>query len=235
MASPARLCSANSSGVTQRSTGRWSFVGCRYWPIVTRSQPASRRSASASVTSDGRLAHPQDEVRLRDLARRGGVRRSAARRASGRSRTPAGSGRAAVGPSPGCARTRRAAASITVAMSRSPPLKSVGSTSTPQPGTASRTARIVAAQIRAPPSGRSSRATPVTTTNRSPICRTAEAIRAGSSSSTGSGAPSSRRRSRSGACTGRPGSGTSPRAPPSIRRCSGTSPPRTRCAGRGHA
>ncbi len=72
-------------------------------------------------------------------------------------------------------------------MSRSPPLKSVGSTSTPQSGTASRIARIVEAQILAPPSGRSSRATPVTTTKRSPISRTASAIFAGSSSSTASG------------------------------------------------
>ena len=46
---------------------------------------------------------------------------------------------------------------------------------------------LVAAQIRAPPSGRSSRATPVTTTNRRPISRTASAILVGSSSSTASG------------------------------------------------
>ena len=85
-----------------------------------------------------------------------------------------------------CANTS-GVASITVAMSRSPPLKSVGSTSTPHPGTASRTARMVAAQILAPPSVRSSRATPVRTTKRSPSLRTADAMRAGSSSSTGSG------------------------------------------------
>ena len=39
--------------------------------------------------------------------------------------------------------------------------------------------------------------------------------------------PSSRRRTRTGACTGRRGSGTSPRAPPSTRRCSGSRPPRS--------
>ena len=72
-------------------------------------------------------------------------------------------------------------------MSRSPPLKSDGKTSTPIPGTAARTARIAEAQMRAPPSSRSSRATPVSTTYRSPISPTASAILTGSPSSTGFG------------------------------------------------
>ena len=204
--------------------------------LTHRHQVAARRRAdprAPRTTSSGRLAHPEDEVGLRDLAGRGAASRSAGPRASGRSRTPGGSGRADAGTvSRLCANTS-GSASITVAMSRSPPLKSVGSTSTPHPGTASRTARMVAAQIRAPPSGRSSRATPVSTTNRSPICLHGLAIRSGSSSSTGSGravitSQKPQRRVHSIAQDQERGLAL----PPSTHRCSGTSPPRRPCAGR---
>ena len=57
------------------------------------------------------------------------------------------------------------------------------------PGLVSRIARIVSAKIREPPSGRSSRATLVTTTCSSRIAPTASATRRGSSSSNHVGRP----------------------------------------------
>ena len=57
------------------------------------------------------------------------------------------------------------------------------------PGLRSRIARIVSAKIGAPPSGRSSRATLVTTTCSRPIAPTASATRRGSSSSNQVGRP----------------------------------------------
>ena len=59
----------------------------------------------------------------------------------------------------------------------------------PIPGDVARIALIVSAKIRAPPSGRSSRATLVTTTCSSPSAPTASATRRGSSSSNQVGRP----------------------------------------------
>ena len=67
------------------------------------------------------------------------------------------------------------------------PLQSGMSTSTDTPGVRARIARITAANSAAPPSGRSSRATAVTTANRSPMRSTASATRSGSIGSVGSG------------------------------------------------
>ena len=72
---------------------------------------------------------------------------------------------------------------------RSGPARSDGSTSTRQRGAAARIARTVCAIVSAPPSGRSSRATIVTTTWRRPICTTDSATRRGSSASTLPGSP----------------------------------------------
>ena len=63
------------------------------------------------------------------------------------------------------------------------------STSTRHSGTRPRIWRIVSAKIDAPPSGRSSRSTEVTTAYLSPIASTASATRRGSAVSAGSGRP----------------------------------------------
>ena len=155
---------------------------------VAENEPQDRIQGRADLTHafcqrwDPRL----DRLTLRQLEkwRRRAVRRP---RGNGRSRTPAGPGRAGGERSRGCARTRRARLPARWRCRVSPPLKSLGSTSMPASGTASRTRRTVSAHIAAPPSGRSSRATPVSTTNLRPIRATASAIRAGSSRSTGSG------------------------------------------------
>ena len=68
-------------------------------------------------------------------------------------------------------------------------VKSGVSTSTAHDGARARIARIVAANIPAPPSGRSSRSTEVTTQWRSSICSTAFATRSGSARSSRSGTP----------------------------------------------
>ncbi len=86
--------------------------------------------------------------------------------------------------------------------------------------------------MRAPPSGRSSRATPGE--HDEPQAHRAHRLRdaRGFILVDGIGLrASSRRRTRIGGCTWRRGGGTSPRAPPSTRRCSGTTPPRTPCGG----
>ena len=80
-------------------------------------------------------------------------------------------------------------ASMTICKRSSEPSKSGMSTSIPIPGLRSRIWRIVAAKIDAPPSGRSSRATEVTTTCSSRIAATASATRRGSSSSNQVGRP----------------------------------------------
>ena len=69
------------------------------------------------------------------------------------------------------------------------PLKSGTSTSTVHSGTRALIASAVRAKCPAPPSGRSSRSTEVTTTWRSPSRATASATRCGSSGSTASGRP----------------------------------------------
>ncbi len=69
------------------------------------------------------------------------------------------------------------------------PLKSGINTSTPVSGLSFLMARTVSAYNHAPPSGRSSRATPVTVEYRSPMARTDSATRRGSSRSSGSGFP----------------------------------------------
>ena len=50
-ASPTAFKRANFSGVTNSSTFRWRFVGCRYWPIVKMSTPIARASSIACSTS----------------------------------------------------------------------------------------------------------------------------------------------------------------------------------------
>ena len=68
-------------------------------------------------------------------------------------------------------------------------LKSGISSSTPQPGTAAWISRAVCAYSHAPPSPRSSRATPVTVAYASPIVATDPATRRGSPVSSGCGRP----------------------------------------------
>ena len=80
-------------------------------------------------------------------------------------------------------------ASMTVRSGASSPLKSGIRTSTPMSGLRARISRIVAAKAPAPPSGRSSRATLVTTTWSSRMALTASATRRGSSSSNQVGLP----------------------------------------------
>ncbi|MFO0751739.1 MAG: hypothetical protein U0411_00255 [Thermodesulfovibrionales bacterium] len=79
------------------------------------------------------------------------------------------------------ARTRRSASPS--------PRKSGTSTSTRAAGSRLLTARIVEANCAAPPSGRSSRVTEVTTTYRRPSSAAASATRSGSWGSTAAGAP----------------------------------------------
>jgi hypothetical protein len=80
-------------------------------------------------------------------------------------------------------------ASNTSPSSSSRLLKSGMSSSTPVPGLSAWICRTVSAYSHAPPSGRSSRATPVTVEYRSPIVRTDSATRRGSSRSSSSGRP----------------------------------------------
>ncbi len=80
-------------------------------------------------------------------------------------------------------------ASATVARSRSTPLKSGMSTSTVVLGLSRRSAVMAAAKWLAPPSGRSSRLTLVTTMYSSESALTARARFSGSSGSSGGGAP----------------------------------------------
>jgi hypothetical protein len=72
-------------------------------------------------------------------------------------------------------------ASKTSCSSAGVPLKSGMSSSTPMPGRAAWIWRTVSAYSQAPPSGRSSRATPVTVAYFRPICATDSATRRGSS------------------------------------------------------
>jgi hypothetical protein len=78
---------------------------------------------------------------------------------------------------------------MTIWSRESAPSKSGISTSMPMPGLVSRIRVIVSAKMRAPPSGRSSRATEVTTTCSSPSAPIASATRRGSSSSNQVGRP----------------------------------------------
>ena len=73
--SPSACCanSTNSSGRTQRSTGWWRADGRRYWVMVTMSQPASCRSASAVRTSSG--VSPRPRMRLLLVTRPKSTRR----------------------------------------------------------------------------------------------------------------------------------------------------------------
>src|SRR5213592_3706167 len=80
-------------------------------------------------------------------------------------------------------------ASTTIRSARSLPLKSGMSTSTDVSGVRWRISAMHAANISAPPCGRSSRSTLVMTTCFSSICRTASARRAGSPVSRGVGVP----------------------------------------------
>ncbi|MCY1434014.1 hypothetical protein D9M71_500580 [compost metagenome] len=52
----------NSSGLTQRFTGRWLRVGCRYWPRVRMSTPMARRSSMVSMISSS--VSPRPSIRL---------------------------------------------------------------------------------------------------------------------------------------------------------------------------
>src|SRR5674476_813928 len=87
-----------------------------------------------------------------------------------------------------CARTSGRAPK-TSASSSGTALKSGISSSTPVPGLRACTWRTVSAYSQAPPSGRSSRATPVTVEYRRPMVRTDSATRRGSSASKAAGLP----------------------------------------------
>ena len=176
-------------------------VGCRYWPIVTMSTPAPRRSRRRARDLLGRLAHAEDQVGLRDLPGSMPLREAEHLERALVAERGTDPCRAAGARSRGCARTRWGPASNTVAMSGSPPLKSLGETSTSMPGTASRHARIASAQIAAPPStgrrapppsARHSAAPSGRRSRRSGPVPADRAVRAW---------PSSRRRTRIVACT----------------------------------
>ena len=141
--------------------GAWSRVGRRYWPRVTMSTPAARRSASTARISASVSPRPS----MRPLLVTWPGRRARARRAR------RGCGvvalRAQRGNSRGAISTLwlntsgRAAAT---ARGRAVALEVGREHLDPGPGRRSRTARTVAANWPAPPSARSSRATAVSTT-----------------------------------------------------------------------
>ncbi len=87
-----------------------------------------------------------------------------------------------------CARTSGRAPKTSASRSASA-LKSGMSSSTPQPGMAAWISRQTCAYSQAPPSARSSRATPVTVAYFRPIAATDSATRRGSPSSSGAGLP----------------------------------------------
>ena len=183
------------------------------------------------------LAHPQDQVRLRDLARAEALRDPqhleravvAERGTDPVVQAPA--------PSRGCGRTRRARPSITVAMSRLPALEVARQHLDAAAGDRRADRRgSPAAQIAAPPSGRSSRATPVS--DDVPQAHRAHGVGdprgLGLVHGLGLG----------GHHVAEPAPARALRAEdqerrlallPAFVRCWGTSPPRTRCGGRGRA
>ncbi len=185
-ASASSRSSTNSSGLTHRSTGWCRGVGRRYCVMVSSSHPASRRSRMAPVISC--RSSPSPRIRL-DF-----VTSPASRAARSTS-----SERAYLNPglmprkmrgtvSMLCARTSGRAPKTSASRSASA-LKSGMSSSTRQPGMAAWISRQTCAYSQAPPSARSSRATPVTVAYFRPIAATDSATRRGSPSSSGAGLP----------------------------------------------
>ena len=135
-------------------------------------------------------------------------------------------------PSRGCARTRRARPRSRSRCRASPPLKSVGSTSTPAAGDrrADRTDR------RGPDRGAAVGEVVARHAGEDDVAQAHRAHGVGDPrglvlvDGVGLGGHHVAEPAPAGALRSR-GSGRSPRAPPSTRRCSGTSPPRTRCGG----
>ena len=144
---------------THRSTGWWRAEGRRYCVIVTSSQPASCRSRSACVDLRPGLAHAQDQVGLGhqpEVPRLGEhvQRPVVAERRPDPLEDPRH--RLDVVGQHLAARRRRPRRA-----GPGRPLKSGIRFSTPVPGFSSWITRTVSAYSQAPPSGRSSRATPV--------------------------------------------------------------------------
>ncbi len=178
--------SPNSSGVTHRSTGWCNGDGRRYCVMVSRSHRAARRSAMAAVISSRRS--PMPSIRLDLVTSPASFACSST--ASERSYLKPGLiWRKILGTvSMLCASTSGRAANTTPSGPGSA-LKSGIRSSTPQPGTARWISAHVCAYSQAPPSGWSSRQTPVTVAYRKPIARTDSATRLGSAVSSGSGFP----------------------------------------------
>ena len=178
MASPTTFSSVSSSGVHQRTTGRWCGGGPQ---VLADGDDVDADAAQVGQRLDAPRPSvspmPDDERRLRGEP--GGLGPGQHATASGRSR-PTGARPAGAGPpSRGCGSARRGARRRSRSSASGSPLQSGISTSTDTPGVRARMARIVAANSAAPPSGRSSRATAVTTAKRRPMRSTASATRVG--------------------------------------------------------
>ena len=186
MDNPRSLSMANSSGRTYRSTGRCSFVGCRYWPSVRMSHPAARRSLITSSTSSVALPQPEHQPAFCGHPRP--LRPVAAAPAPDRTSPAAAPARTAGGPSRCCDSECRDG--IDHRLQRPPVTPEIRDQHLDRdPGRASRACRIVSANTDAPPSGSSSRFTDVITAWRTPMIRIASATRAGSSRSRPAGRP----------------------------------------------
>ena len=230
---PKRACSANSSGVTHRSTGRCCALGRRYWPIVSRSQSAVAEVAHGLRHLVGALAHPEDQVRLGHLCRSQALRDAqhvdravVAERGTDAAVQPA-HGLQVVREHVGLGRDHGRDVGLAALEVGGEDLDAdARGRRRARPGwRRPRCARRRRAGRRAPRrSARRSAGPSPSRSRRSSPARPRPPRRAW---------PSSRRRTRSGACTCRRGSGTWPRAPPSTRRCWGSRPPRRRCAGPG--
>src|SRR5579859_1564755 len=154
--------------------------------MVSRSQPAARRSAMAWLISS--RCSPRPRMRF-DLVIRPACL-AADSTASERSyRNPGLIRRNTRGTVSMLWASVSGRASNTCLSNSGLPSKSGISSSTPQPGTTSWISAQVCAYSQAPPSARSSLATPVTVAYRSPIAWTDSATRRGSSVSSGAGLP----------------------------------------------
>src|SRR5689334_99960 len=180
-----RQCS-NSSGGTHRATGWCLTDGRRYWVTVSSSQPAPRRSAMAWLISWS--SSPRPRIRL-DLVTSPASLALASTSSDRSYRNPGRIWRKIRGTVSMLWASTSGRARNTTASRAASALKSGMSSSTPQPGTAAWISTQVCPYSQAPPSARSSRATPVTVAYRSPIAETDSATRRGSPVSSGSGLP----------------------------------------------
>ena len=182
--SPIRFHSTNSAGSTQRATGRWCVVGRRYWPIVTMSTPTPAKSARQPTISS--CVSPIPTINPDFVASPAAL----ARDRTDKLRAYPADGRTA--------RWRRATVSMlwfstsgrtanSKASESASPFASEINVSIRVSGHRRRTASTQRATWAMPPSGRSSRATIVSTACAKPMVATASATRAGSSSVGGSG------------------------------------------------